>query len=234
MFFTNPDSTNFFTKISSFCFSTRYCLHLPVYHFAGPLQPSKKWNIKFREKNRRFRIREKHVMNLSIDLDSNDGMVQTVTDEQLPDPITAAQPKGRLRIINQPDGPLTENIHDLKSSSVSVSGQTNLETHPSGPNGTSVSANAFINWMPNTNNLCSLASLDQQQHTVVPNAQNPPEKYSLQFVSRFFKRYFYHFRFRQMDELYIQHSLNCCRHNFKLSISPNFSFQFLAGFLHLA
>jgi len=101
-----------------------------------------------------------------IDLDSNDGMVQTVTDEQLPDPITAAQPKGRLRIINQPDGPLTENIHDLKSSSVSVSGQTNLETHPSGPNGTSVSANAFINWMPNTNNLCSLASLDQQQHTV--------------------------------------------------------------------
>ena len=118
-------------------------------------------------------------MNPLIDLDSNDGMVQTVTDEQLPDPITAAQPKGRLRIINQPDGPLTENIHDLKSSSVSVSGQTNLETHPSGPNGNSVSANAFINWMPNTNNLCSLASLDQQQHTVVPNAQNPPEKYSL-------------------------------------------------------
>ena len=52
-----------------------------------------------------------------IDLDSNDGMVQTVTDKQLPDPITAAQLKGRLRIINQPDGPLTENIHDLKPSS---------------------------------------------------------------------------------------------------------------------
>ena len=33
-----------------------------------------------------------------------------------------------------------------------------------------------------------------------------------------------------MDGLYIQHSLKCCGHNFKLPISPNFSFQFLAVF----
>ena len=64
-----------------------------------------------------------------IDLDSNDGM--PTVEERQPEPITP-QPKGRLRIINQPDGPLTENIHDLKSSSGPVGqGQTNLETHPS-------------------------------------------------------------------------------------------------------
>ena len=68
-------------------------------------------------------------------------------------------PTGRLRIINQPDGPMTENIHDLKSTSAVGHVQTNLESsHPS-PGGT---GNAFL-WMPNTNNLL-VASLDQNPH----------------------------------------------------------------------
>ena len=44
------------------------------------------------------------------------------------------QPKGRLRIINQAENLMTENIHDLKSSSQGAQ-QANLETHQ------------FLNWM---------------------------------------------------------------------------------------
>lgn len=107
-----------------------------------------------------FYYQDSNVMNNSeettiIDLDSNDG-VQAV-EEQQPESITP-QPRGRLRIINQPDGPMTENIHDLKSTSAVGHVQTNLETHPSpGGNG-----NNFL-WMPNTNNLL-VASLDQNPH----------------------------------------------------------------------
>ena len=37
-------------------------------------------------------------------------------DNSRNEPLENRQPKGRLRIINQPDGPMTENIHDFKSS----------------------------------------------------------------------------------------------------------------------
>lgn len=56
-----------------------------------------------------------------------------------------SNPKGRLRIINQ--GPMTENIHDIKTNHASHSHQANLETH---------SSNSFLNWMPNI-------GLEQQQ-----------------------------------------------------------------------
>ena len=98
-----------------------------------------------------------------IDLDSNDG-VQAVEEQPPPPPpppphhhphqSTTPQPKGRLRIINH--GPMTENIHDLKSSSTSGGQgpphhQANaLETHSS-------------IWMPNSSSNLLVASLDQKQ-----------------------------------------------------------------------
>ena len=57
------------------------------------------------------------------------------------------QPKGRLRIINQ--GPMTENIHDLKSAN------HNHEQNQQNPNLEST-PNNFINWLPNSNNLLAL------------------------------------------------------------------------------
>ena len=87
-----------------------------------------------------------------VDLEAIDGQSQHAQQHQ---PIPQ-QPKGRLRIINQPEGPMTENIHDLKSTNQGQ--QANLETHSSN------NSNSLLNcWMPN---IPAVANFEQQQFEV--------------------------------------------------------------------